>query len=65
MPAPSAPQRAATASADPTLGAIHPDAKLGARVDGAKLGAEMPAKSVPRQRRAQELGARDASAETC
>ena len=70
MPAPSAPQRPATASAHATLGAIRPGVKLGARVDGAQLGArvdgaEMPAKSAPRQRRAQELGVRDAGAETC
>ena len=70
VPAPSALQRLATASAHATLGAICPGAKLGARVDGAKLGtrvdgAEMPAKLAPRQRRAQELGVRDASPKTC
>ena len=37
------------------------DAELGARVTGT----ELPAMSPPRLLRAQELGARDAGAETC
>ena len=43
------------------LGASHPGAKLGARI----YGAELPAMSPPRPLRAQELGARNAGAETC
>ena len=44
------------------LGAIDPSAKLGAKIYGAKLGAriygvELPVKSPPRLRRAQDLGA--------
>ena len=43
---------------------------LGVRIYGAKLdariyGAELPAKSPPRQRRAQELGASSDGAEQC
>ena len=52
------------------LGVSHPSAELGAKIYGAKLGArvtgvELPAISPPRWLRAQELGARDAGAETC
>ena len=37
----------------------------GAELDASVYGAELPAKLAPRQRRAQELGARDAGAKTC
>ena len=52
------------------LGTIDHGAELGAKIYGAKLGArvtgvELPAISPPRWLRAQELGARDAGAETC
>ena len=52
------------------LGISHPSAELGTKIYGAKLGArvtgvELPAISPPRWLRAQELGARDAGAETC
>ena len=43
------------------LGAIDPGAKLGARIYSAKL----PAKSLPRLRRAQDLGASNDGAEQC
>ena len=52
------------------LGASHPGAELGAKMYCAELGArvtgaELPAMSPPRWLRAQELGVRDAGAETC
>ena len=52
------------------LGASHTGAKLGAKIYDAELGArvtsvELPAMSPSRWLRAQELGARDAGAETC
>ena len=45
-------------------------AELGASINSAELGvrmygAELPAKSVPRLRRAQDLGASNDGAETC
>ena len=46
---------------DQRLGA----SKNGAELDASKNGAELPAMSSPRGYRAQELGARDAGAETC
>ena len=52
------------------LGAVDHGVKLGARIYGAKLGsriyvAELPAKSAPRLRRVQDLGASNDSAEKC
>ena len=52
------------------LGASVNDVELGASIYGVELdarvtGAELPAKSASRLRRAQDLGARDAGAETC
>ena len=52
------------------LGAIDPGAKLGTRIYDAKLdariyGAKQPAKSPPRLRRAQDLGASIDGAEKC
>ena len=50
------------------LGAIDNGAELGAKIYGAKLGAricgaELPAKSPPRLRRSQDLGANNDGAE--
>ena len=55
---------------DAELGAVDLGAKLGANIYGAKLGAriygaKLPAKSSPRLRRAQDLGAKIYGAETC
>ena len=52
------------------FGAIDIDAKLDARIYGVKLGAmiygaELPAKSLPRLRRAQDLSAINDGAEKC
>ena len=52
------------------LGAIHPGVELSAKIYDAELGArvvgaELPSMSPPCGSRAQELGARDAGAETC
>ena len=52
------------------LGVINLGAKLGAKIYGAKLGAriygaELPAKSPPRLRRVQDLGASNDGAEEC
>ena len=47
------------------LGANNHGTKLGAKIYGAKLGAKVPAKSPPRLRRAQDLGAKIYGVETC
>ena len=52
------------------LGAIYHDAELGAKIYGAKLGAwiygaELPVKSPPRLRRAQDLGGSNDGVEQC
>ena len=47
------------------LGANNHDAKLGANNPGAKLGVKVPAKSPPRLRRAQDLGAKIYDVEMC
>ena len=51
---------------DAKLGAKIYGSKLGARIYGAKIyGAKLPAKSPPRLRRAQDLGASNDGAEKC
>ena len=47
------------------LGANNHGVKFGINNHGAKLGAKVPAKSPPRLRRAQDLGAKIYGAETC
>ena len=48
------------------LGAIDPGANIGAKIYGARIyGAKLPAKSPPRLRRAQDLGASNDGAEKC
>ena len=47
------------------LGARIYGAKLGARIYGAKLGSNVPVKSLPCLRRAQDLDAKIYGTETC
>ena len=47
------------------LSTINSGTKLGTKIYGAKLDVKVPAKSPPRLRQAQDLGAKIYSAETC